>query len=94
MSCLKTYKTTLRICDNKLFVEIFNVNPAGVDAAYLTDSLNFRILVGKWDNEHENFRYMCNGDSVVVQKLEQKGATSYMEVAETKAYSIKDLQSK
>ena len=68
IGCFKKYDYTLKVCDN-LYVEEFIVNPAGVAADYLTDSTNFRLYVGNWDTDHENFSYACRGDSIVIEKL-------------------------
>ena len=76
-ACTRKYKRTVKVCDESLYVEIYNINPAGVDADYLTDSINFRICVGQFDNEHENITYNCNGDTVVIHKFER-------------TYSVKD----
>jgi hypothetical protein len=94
IGCSKVYKRTLKVCDNKLYIEVFSVNPAGVDVDYLTDSLNFRLYVGKWDNEHENFHYTCKGDSIIIEKMARMDTTSFMKVIETKVYSLKDLKTK
>lgn len=51
-----------------LYVENFNVNPFGVDEVYLTDSLNFRVYVGKCDVEHERFTFVCKEDNIIVYK--------------------------
>ncbi|HTR28905.1 MAG TPA: hypothetical protein VMH27_06530 [Puia sp.] len=47
-----------------LYVESRNVNAFGVDEVRLTDSLNFRVFVGKCDVEHETFTFVC-GDSII-----------------------------
>ena len=67
-SCVKKYKFTSAICDKKLYVEVFNVNPFGVDADYLTDSVTFRKYIGDWDEKHETYRYYCEGDSIHIMK--------------------------
>lgn len=67
-SCIKKYKFTAKVCDTKLFVEVFNINTFGVDADYLTDSVSFRKYIGDFDNEHENYSYGCKGDSVYIMK--------------------------
>jgi hypothetical protein len=64
----KEYRATAKVCDKKLFVEIYNVNSFGVDAEYLTDSVSFRKYVGKFDEEHERYIYTCNGDSLNIIK--------------------------
>lgn len=91
-SCIKSYKRTIKLCDDKLYVEVFNVNPAGVDADYLTDSLTFRYYVGKWDNEHENFNYTCKGDSIIILKQITQDTTSLRKVVETRRLSVEQLR--
>src|ERR1700683_980176 len=66
--CIRKYKWTLPICD-KLYVEVYNVNPAGVYSEYLTDSLSFRLYVGKIDFESERYLYHCSGDSIAIETL-------------------------
>jgi len=68
IGCIKKYKFTSKVCDKKLFVEVYNVNPFGVDTDYLTDSATFRKHIGDWDEEHENYSYSCKGDSVFIMK--------------------------
>jgi len=92
--CVKQYKRTIRVCDNKLYLEIFNVNPAGIDSHYLTDSLNFRLYVGKFDNEHENFHYACEGDSLFIERIASIDTTGKMTVMETRVYNLIDLKKK
>ena len=66
--CIKKYKFTSKVCNKNLFVEVYTVNPAGVNADYLTDSVNFRKYIGDWDDEHENYSYSCKGDSIYIMK--------------------------
>lgn len=86
---MKKYKYTLKLCDHNLYVERFMVNPAGVNADYLTDSLTFRIYVGKWDSDHENFSYVCMGDSIFIKKLYTMGE---FQGPEQQAYSLQKLK--
>jgi hypothetical protein len=92
--CIKEHKSTTKICGGQLYVETFNVNPAGVDEDYLTDSLSFRIFVGKFDNEHENFSYVCNGDSIRIMKLAVEASGRKMKITESKLLSLADLKNK
>jgi hypothetical protein len=92
--CIKKYKFTAHACSGQLYAENFNINPAGVDATYLTDSLNFRMYVGKFDNEHENFRFICHGDSIIIEKISSLDTTGIMRVIERKFYNLKKLKSK
>lgn len=66
--CVKRYKFTAKVCDKRLYVEVFQTNPFGVDVDYLTDSISFRKYIGDWDEEHETYSYWCIGDSVHVLK--------------------------
>ena len=94
VGCIKKFKYTVKVCDDNLYVERFNINPAGVDADYLTDSLNFRLYVGKWDNEHENFNYTCTGDSVLIKKLGIIDTTGEFQIIEKRVYSLQELKKK
>ncbi len=69
VGCVNRHKSTVKLCDGKLYVEIFNINLAGVDEEYLTDSIKYRIYIGKFDNEHEWFSYICKGDSIKIIKF-------------------------
>jgi glycine/serine hydroxymethyltransferase len=92
IGCVKKYKRNAKVCDGKLFVEIFNVNPAGVDSHYLTDSLNFRVYIGKFDNEHENFHYFCRGDSIIIEKLSTNDASGIRKATPFRKYNLEDLK--
>jgi len=89
--CVKKYKRTTKVCNNRLYMEVYNVNPAGVDAAFLTDSVNFRIYLGKFDNEHENFNCYCNGDTVFIRKLASIDTSKVRQVVSKTTYSLKEL---
>jgi hypothetical protein len=108
VGCVKRFKFTVPIC-NKLYVEIFNINPAGVDEDYLTDSTSFRFYVGNFDNEHENYRYICEGDSIKIEKFAEndKGLSwqtdndgrtylkgDTMKVVEVRTFKLLDLKKK
>ena len=68
-SCYKRYINTRDICNNNLYAELYEINPAGVDAWYLTDSINFRIYVGKFDPENGNYKFECDQNYVYIQKF-------------------------
>lgn len=67
--CYKNHQHTAKIC-NGLYVEIFEVNPFGVNRDYLTDSLNFRMSIDRIDEEHETIRYICQADSILIIKTD------------------------
>jgi hypothetical protein len=89
VSCSKTYERTTKVCDEKLYVEIFSTG-VGLDTEYLTDSVNFRLYVGKRDDEHENFTYQCKADSIFIKKIDS--SKKEVQVLETSAYSLKELK--
>jgi len=62
------YQRTSKVCDDNLYVEKFSVNSWGLFCHYLTDSANFRLPVGDYDEEHERFSYECKGDSIRIVK--------------------------
>ena len=68
--CVRThkYKFTSKVCNARLYVEVYEANSWGLDADYLTDSINFKKYIGDWDEEHETYRYHCAGDSIYVMK--------------------------
>lgn len=88
--CIAKHKFTVRLCAGKIYSEVFNVNPAGVDEAFLTDSENFRVYIGKIDNEHDLLRYSCNGDTISVFKFSQD-STGVMKMVDRRALSLRNL---
>lgn len=67
-SCIKKYSRTITVCDEKLFVEKYDHNFVDVAYCYLTDSSNFRMYVGKFDNEHGGYSFNCKGDSIEISE--------------------------
>ena len=67
IGCTPTYRSTVDIGDH-LYLEHFNINPAGVDEVFLTDSTNFRISLGTFDIEHERIGCELKGDTITVYK--------------------------
>jgi hypothetical protein len=67
------HDTTVAVCNKKLFVEMFTIFGSGAFGGdrvseYLTDSINFRIYIGTFDNAHEAYSFECFGDSIKVSK--------------------------
>lgn len=92
LGCMR-YQRTFKICGNKLFVESFETNPMGIEADYLTDSVNFRMYVGKIDAEHEDYVYICNQDSLIIYKYGMKQMDTGRRILETRVFSISKLKS-
>jgi hypothetical protein len=88
--CRYKFKYTIKLCNSKFYAEVYNINPAGVDEAYFTDSTTFRVYIGKFDNEHEMFKYVCDGDSITINKMAQD-ATGRMKIVGTRVLSVLNL---
>ena len=66
--CFKRHIGTSNICSMNLYYEVFEVNPAGVNAAFLTDSSKFRTCLGTFDPGFQYFRIECKHDTIYVNK--------------------------
>lgn len=85
-ACSRRYNRTVKLCDGKLYVEIFDLHPRAVSEHYLTDSAHFRLFVGDYDNEHDIFSYKCEGDTIIILTL--TGST----VTEERKFSLSKLR--
>jgi hypothetical protein len=100
MSCAKRYWQTVTVCNKNLYVEIFKIQPVDMCSDYFTDSVNFRIYIGKFDPANESFSFKCEGDSVYIEEVqfyETVGTTSYKrtnKVIEKKAVDLNELRKK
>jgi hypothetical protein len=94
-SCYKRYIGTRDICGNKLYAELYEINPAGVDAWYLTDSTNFRFYVGRFDPESGNYKFECNGNLVFIERFihrDQYISDTVNIIKEKKVINLDDLR--
>ena len=65
-----------------------------LDSDWLTDSLNFRIYIGTYDDARGGISYRCNNDSVYTIQTPDGTAKSPKKHWETKYYAIEDLITK
>jgi hypothetical protein len=97
------HSSTIEVCDKTLFVEKYTIAGGGAHGGdrisdYLTDSINFRMYIGTFDNAHENFTYECKGDSVYIEKvrMEEEGipynTKTIVKVIEKKIVDLKMLR--
>lgn len=84
--CYKKYSRTITVCDGKLFVERYSNNLIDVVYYYLTDSSNFNMYVGKFDNEHGGYSFKCQKDSLEISE------TYEGKLINIKKYSLVDLR--
>lgn len=87
------YKRTDKICD-KLYVETFTKFGSGAYGGdlmteFLTDSVNFRVTIGDYDNYDNSIVYSCKNDSIIVDFI--TGRNSKIKVAKTKTYFLQQL---
>ncbi len=98
------HTSTTTVCDNnKIFVETYRIFGSGAYGGdrvsnYLTDSVNFRFYIGAFDNAHENYTYVCKGDSIYIEKvsMEEEGipynTRVITKVIDRKTIDLKTLQ--
>jgi hypothetical protein len=88
-------KRTVSICDN-LYIEVYRIFSSGALGSdlvedYLTDSTNFRLRIGSYDEYYGSIYYHCKMDSITIEKRE-KSDTISMHTIETKTYDIRKLK--
>jgi hypothetical protein len=76
---------------------VYGMGALGSDlnSVYLTDSANFRVYIGTYDNEDEHIIPKCKGDSILVKKTANTSSMpdwNFEKVLETKTYSFKKLK--
>lgn len=93
-----THSSTVRVCNRNLVVETYEIAGGGAYGGdrvsdYLTDSVNFRIYVGTYDNADEGYSYECTGDSVYVLKITGRRKNEN-KIVDKKVYSLLGLEKK
>jgi len=91
-SCSKKYIRTEKVCDQKLYLEVYERRQLGV--SYLTDSTNFRIYVTQLNFENEKYLYKCTHDSVFILLSSHDFFTNKDSVINEYKYNIKELKEK
>lgn len=84
--CNEKYSRTITVCDGNLFVERYRHKFIDVAYYYLTDSSNFRMYIGKFDNEHGGYSINCHSDSISISETYEGKITNVRE------YSLVDLR--
>lgn len=82
------HTSTIKICDSKLFVEI-NTEWSDMGVCYLTDSINFRVKVDRYNFESEYFKFHCNADSLNFELWSNYPLPNH--ILKTKTFYIKKL---
>ncbi len=89
-SCSKKYIRTEKVCDQKLYLEVYERRQLGV--SYLTDSVNFRIYVTQLNFENEDYLYRCTLDSVLIFLSSHDFSTNKDSIIAEFKYNIRELQ--
>ncbi|MEO6148612.1 MAG: hypothetical protein ABIN95_02125 [Mucilaginibacter sp.] len=94
----KNYKYTLKR-ENNLYIEEYKAGLIGnLTSQYLTDSTNFRVHLGTFDDENGYIYCKIDGDNIYVEnrKHGQGASTQFdtLKVALKTTYSLKDLKKK
>ncbi len=87
------HRMTLKICEPSLYIESFVVFGGGalggdIKKDYLTDSINFRVYTGKFNDSVETLQYICENDSIKIYRFQYAGSI----VLDSTFYSIKSLK--
>ena len=93
----KEFVLTTKICDS-FYIEKYNIFRQGafggdIRSHYLTDSVNFRVYIGSYDNGYQHYYYKCTDDSIYVYFLERiNNEIGNVKRKLHKAYNIKELK--
>jgi hypothetical protein len=93
----KNHKWTFKVCDS-LYTEIFSTFGQGAfggdrDGKWLTDSTNFRIFLGAFDEGNGKIVIECKKDSVLVTQFpDDLDVNKHLESPVTRIYQLKDLK--
>ena len=93
----KNHPSITPFCDGKMYVEDYTVFGEGgaiggnVKSSYLTDSTNFRIYIGTYDEGDGGYSYKCEGDSVTIYEVTGRSMNKN-KIVSTKIYNISTLK--
>ncbi len=80
-----------------LYLEVYRTFGSGafggdMISQYLTDTLNFRVCIGEFDNSIEHFSYINNEDTIEIQKLETSDGGGSFHTISKKIYDLRKLK--
>lgn len=87
------HRMTLKICETSLYVESFVVFGGGafggdIRRHYFTDSVNFRICTGEFNDSEEALKYKCENGNIKVVRIQFAGSIR----KDSTTYSIEKLK--
>ncbi len=94
----KDHKRTYKVCTD-LYAEVFCAFGQGAfggsrNVEWLTDSANFRLFLGPFDETEGGFSYKCNGDTIYVTQRPDAISGNPKNSSVTTLYKIRDLKKK
>jgi len=88
LGCEERYHGTKDICDGKYHVEFYS-DWSDMGVCYLTDSVNFRIKVIRYNIDGEKFKFYCNPDSLIIELWNTYPSPKH--ILKTKTFNLKQL---
>lgn len=93
----ENYISTTKVCPN-LFVESYRIFGSGAYGGdrvtdYLTDSFNFRIYIGTYDNGNEAYTYECKNNTIYIYKVSGRRENKN-KIVLNKNYNLLELKKK
>ncbi|RYZ92881.1 MAG: hypothetical protein EOP47_29900, partial [Sphingobacteriaceae bacterium] len=70
-------------CDLNLYIKTYTIFGSGawggdLNAVYLTDYVNFRVLLGEVDEAYEQVKIKCNGNHLIILKTTTDGINTQL----------------
>ncbi|GAA3940109.1 hypothetical protein GO495_10100 [Chitinophaga oryziterrae] len=89
------FRSSFKSCNN-LTTELYRVYGGGalggdLLTAYLTDSTNFRMYLGLFDDAKGGYFCECRGDTIVVEEI-MTTDNGYRKIVGTRRFSLKELK--
>jgi len=80
--------------EQNLFIEVYSAGLTGnLTSEYLTDSTNFRVYIGTFDDEGGYYSYKINGDTIYIEKRQHSfDGTGEIKITDHKTLSLKRLK--
>jgi hypothetical protein len=88
LGCAKKHIRSDNICDGKFYVELYQ-EWSDMGGIYLTDSVNFRVKVYRFNAESEYYKHYCEPDSIIIEKWTKYPLPKHL--LETKTFNVKKL---
>ncbi len=86
--CGEKYHGSKKICEGRFHIE-FYTERSDMGVCYLTDSVNFRIKVDRYNVESEYFDFFCKLDSLIIQQWSNYPSPKH--ILKTRAYCSRTL---